>query len=145
MTDILPSYIRGQWTRPIDDGQTLLDAATGEPIARVSSRTLAYPTVLSYARNIGGHALRQMTFQQRASALKALGQHLSARIPQFTEVSLKTGATRRDSAVDIDGGIGVLFVYASKGLKELPDQHILRDGNFEPLSKAGNFGVQHIA
>jgi oxepin-CoA hydrolase/3-oxo-5,6-dehydrosuberyl-CoA semialdehyde dehydrogenase len=145
MTDILPSYIRGQWTRPIDDGQPLLDAATGEPIARVSTRSLDYPTVLSYARNIGGHALRQMTFQQRASALKALGQHLSARIPQFTEVSLKTGATRRDSAVDIDGGIGVLFVYASKGLKELPGQHILRDGNFEPLSKAGNFGVQHIA
>jgi oxepin-CoA hydrolase / 3-oxo-5,6-dehydrosuberyl-CoA semialdehyde dehydrogenase len=144
MTDILPSYVRGQWTRPIDDGQPLLDAATGEPIARVSTRSLDYPTVLNYARNIGGYALRQMTFQERASALKALGKHLSARIPQLTEMSLKTGATTRDSAVDIDGGVGVLFVYASMGLKELPDQHILRDGQFEPLSKAGNFGVQHI-
>ena len=85
-----------------------------------------------------------MTFQQRAGALKALGKHLSGRIPQLTELSLRTGATRRDSAIDIDGGIGVLFVYASKGAKELPDQHILRDGDFEPLGKTGTFGVQHV-
>jgi oxepin-CoA hydrolase / 3-oxo-5,6-dehydrosuberyl-CoA semialdehyde dehydrogenase len=144
MTDILASYVCGRWHFPIDEGTTLLDAATAEPIVRVSTAPLDYLSVLDYARTIGGSAVRAMTFQQRAAALKALGKHLSARIPQFTELSLRTGATRRDSAVDIDGGIGVLFVYASKGARELPDQHVLRDGDFEPLGKAGTFGVQHI-
>jgi len=144
MTDILPSFICGQWQRPADDGKALLDAATGRSIVRVSNESLDYPTVLDHARNVGGPALRDMTFQQRASTLKALGKHLSARIPQLTDLSLRTGATRRDSAIDIDGGIGVLFVYASKGAKELPDQHILRDGDFEPLGKTGTFGVQHV-
>ena len=107
MTDILPSYICGQWQHPADDGKVLLDAATGEPIVRVSAKALDYPVVLDYARNAGGPALRDMTFQQRAGALKALGKYLSGRIPQLTELSLRTGATRRDSAIDIDGGIGV--------------------------------------
>jgi oxepin-CoA hydrolase / 3-oxo-5,6-dehydrosuberyl-CoA semialdehyde dehydrogenase len=144
MTDILPSYICGEWKHPADEGTVLLDAATAEPIVRVSNKPLDYPAALDYARTVGGLALRDMTFQQRAGALKALGKYLSGRIPQLTELSLRTGATTRDSAIDIDGGIGVLFVYASKGAKELPDQHILRDGDFEPLGKAGTFGVQHI-
>ena len=144
MTDILSSFICGQWQQPADEGRTLLDAATAEPIVRVSTKPLDHSAVLDYARTVGGPALRDMTFQQRASALKALGKYLSVRIPQLTELSLRTGATRRDSAIDIDGGIGVLFVYASKGAKELPDQHILRDGDFEPLGKAGTFGVQHV-
>ncbi|HJT94190.1 MAG TPA: phenylacetic acid degradation bifunctional protein PaaZ [Mycobacterium sp.] len=144
MTEILHSYVCGQWRRPTDVGTTLLDAATAEPIVRVSTESLDYPAVLDYARGVGGPALRKLTFQQRAAALKALGKHLSAKIPVFTELSLRTGATRRDSAVDIDGGIGVLFVYGSKGAKELPDGHILRDGDFESLGKAGTFGVQHI-
>lgn len=144
MTDILSSYVCGQWQRPTDIGTTLLDAATSAPIVRVSNESLDYPAVLDHARIVGGPAVRAMTFQQRAGALKALGKHLSTRIPQFSDLSLRTGATRRDSAVDIDGGIGVLFVYAGKGTKELPDHHLLRDGDFEPLGKAGTFGVQHI-
>jgi oxepin-CoA hydrolase / 3-oxo-5,6-dehydrosuberyl-CoA semialdehyde dehydrogenase len=144
VTDILPSYICGQLHRPTDDGRTLLDAATGEPVARISTDALDYPAILDYARKFGGPALRSMTFPERAATLKGLAKHLSARIPLFTEPSLCTGATRRDSAVDIEGGVGVLFVYASKGAKELPDQHILIDGDFEPLGKTGSFGVQHV-
>ena len=144
MIDILPSYVGGRWRRPTDEGIPLLDAATAEPIVRVSNEALDYAAVLDYARAVGGPALRAMTFQQRAGALKALAKHLSAHIPLFTELSLRTGATRLDSTIDIDGGIGVLFVYASKGAKELPDQHILCDGSFEPLGKTGAFGVQHI-
>ena len=144
MTDILHSYICGQWHRPTDDGVTPLDAATAEPVVRASTESLDYPAALVYARRVGGPALRELTFHERAAALKALGKHLSTRIPAFTELSLRTGATRLDSTVDIDGGIGVLFVYASKAAKELPDQHILRDGDFESLGKSGTFGVQHI-
>jgi oxepin-CoA hydrolase / 3-oxo-5,6-dehydrosuberyl-CoA semialdehyde dehydrogenase len=144
VTDILPSYVCGRLHIPTDAGRTLVDAATGDEIVRVSSDPLDYPAVLDYARSVGGAALRAMTFPERAGVLKALGKHLSERIPQFTELSLRTGATRRDSAVDIDGGVGVLFVYASKGAKELPDQRILLDGVFEPLGKTGGFGVQHI-
>ncbi|SKG71260.1 Putative phenylacetic acid degradation protein PaaN [Mycobacteroides abscessus subsp. bolletii] len=144
MTDILHSYICGQWRQPDDDGIALLDAATAAPVARISHSSLDYGEVVDYGRRVGGPALRKLTFHQRAQALKSLAKHLSARIEAFAELSLCTGATRADSVLDIDGGIGVLFVYASKGLKELPDHHVLRDGDFESLGKAGTFGVQHI-
>ncbi|WP_433755704.1 phenylacetic acid degradation bifunctional protein PaaZ [Nocardia sp. CA-135398] len=144
MTDILHSYIGGRWVAPDDDGRPLSDAATGEEVARISDEALDYAAVLDHARAVGGPALRELTFRQRAAILKSLGKHLSARIPEFTEVSFHTGATRRDSAVDIDGGIGALFVYGSKGARELPDDTILRDGEFESLGKSGAFGVQHI-
>jgi oxepin-CoA hydrolase/3-oxo-5,6-dehydrosuberyl-CoA semialdehyde dehydrogenase len=144
LPDILPSYIRGQWRRPSDEGRTLLDAATAESVARISRLPLDYTAILDYARSVGGPAVRELTFAQRAAALKALGKHLTGKIPEFTELSLRTGATRRDSAVDIDGGIGVLFVYASKGARELPDRHALLDGDIELLGKAGTFGLQHV-
>lgn len=144
MTEILHSYVCGQWRKPDDEGIALLDAATAAPVARISRNPLDYAAVTDYGRSVGGPALRELTFQQRAQALKSLAKHLSGRVEAFTELSTRTGATRSDSAVDIEGGIGVLFVYASKGLKELPDQHVLRDGDYEPLGKAGTFGVQHV-
>ncbi|WP_051182827.1 phenylacetic acid degradation bifunctional protein PaaZ [Nocardia vinacea] len=144
MTEILHSYIGGQWHRPGDTGRTLLDAATAEPVARISTEPMDYAPVLNYARGVGGNTVRASTFQERAAMLKNLGKHLTAKIPEFTELSLFTGTTRRDAAVDIDGGIGVLFVYGSKGAKELPDSHVLLDGDVELLGKAGTFGVQHL-
>lgn len=144
MTEILHSYIGGQWHRPADTGRPLLDAATGEPVARISSEPLDYARVLDHARGVGGDAVRASTFQDRAAMLKNLGKYLTAKIPEFTELSLSTGSTRRDVAVDIDGGIGVLFVYGSKGAKELPDSHILLDGDVELLGKAGTFGIRHL-
>lgn len=143
MTDILHSHIRGRWVRPDDEGTVLTDAATGEPITRISARPLDYAPVVAYAREVGGPALRAQTFRSRAAMLKDLGKHLSARIPEFTELSLRTGATRRDAVVDVDGGIGALFVYGSKGAA-LPDANVLADGEVEPLGKGGTFGVQHV-
>jgi oxepin-CoA hydrolase / 3-oxo-5,6-dehydrosuberyl-CoA semialdehyde dehydrogenase len=144
MTDILPSFFCGRWQHAADEGIALLDAATAEPVVRISCQPLNYPAVLDHARRVGSPALRELTFHKRAQILKDLAKYLSARVPEFTEMSLRTGATRRDSAVDIEGGIGVLFVYASKGLKELPDAYVLRDGDYEALGQAGTFGVQHI-
>src|SRR5699024_403046 len=144
MTTMLDSYVCGSWRTPDDEGTVLRDAVTGEPVAAVSARPLDYGPVVDYARTVGGPALRASTFRERAAMLKALGKHLSARIPEFTELSLRTGATRRDAVVDIDGGINALFVYGSKGAKKLPDANVLADGGFEPLGKGGTFGVQHI-
>lgn len=145
MTDILSSYVVGEWKSPGDSGRVLIDPSTAEPIARISAEPLDYRAVLTHARDVGGPALRELTFAQRAQILKSLGRHLSAHIASFTELSLRTGATRGDSVLDVDGGIGVLFVYGSKGAKDLPDSRILVDGGFDPLGKNGTFGVQHIS
>jgi oxepin-CoA hydrolase/3-oxo-5,6-dehydrosuberyl-CoA semialdehyde dehydrogenase len=90
---------------------------------------------LAHARSVGGPALRELTFPQRAAALKALGAHLMAVKEDFYELSFATGATRRDAAIDLDGGFGTLLVYASKGRRELPDGKVLVDGR--PSSSGG--------
>ena len=100
--------------------------------------------VLVYARDVGGTNLRRMTFHQRADLLKALAQYLTERKDQLYTLSFQTGATRADSMIDIDGGIGTLFVYAAKGRRELPNSTFLLDGNVEHLSKGGAFVGRHI-
>ncbi|HLR93652.1 MAG TPA: phenylacetic acid degradation bifunctional protein PaaZ, partial [Jiangellaceae bacterium] len=124
---MLSSHVRDTWQTPTDQGRPLVDAATGEEVARWTSQP-ADPGALEHARRVGGPALRELTFHQRAGILKSLAKHLNERTGEFYEPSLWTGATPRDSAVDIDGGIGVLFVYASKGTKELPDASHYVDG-----------------
>src|SRR5690606_33912315 len=98
-----------------------------------------------FARKVGGPALRAMTFHQRAAMLKGLAQYLNERREPLYELSYDTGATKSDSMIDIDGGIGTLFVYASKGRRELPDDVIYIDGALETLSRDGQFVGQHVA
>ena len=101
--------------------------------------------MVDYARRVGGPALRRMTFHERARMLKAMAQHLMARKDEFYRVSAMTGATKGDSWIDIDGGIGTFFVYASKGRRELPDELMHIDGPVELLSKGGGFvGPPHL-
>jgi len=95
--------------------------------------------VLAFARVTGGKNLRRLTFHQRADMLKKLGQYLTERKDQLYKLSFQTGATRVDNMIDIDGGIGTLFIYAGKGRRELPNAKFLLDGAVESLSKAGNF------
>ncbi|MPY78445.1 MAG: phenylacetic acid degradation bifunctional protein PaaZ [Actinophytocola sp.] len=141
---VLRSYLNGQWRTPIDDGRPLLDAATGDEVARISGEGLDYAATLDYARTVGGPALRESGFRGRAGMLKALAKHLTEHLPEFHELSLRTGATPRDGKVDVDGGISVLFVYASKGARELPNGNVLLDGETELVGKQGTFGVQHV-
>jgi oxepin-CoA hydrolase/3-oxo-5,6-dehydrosuberyl-CoA semialdehyde dehydrogenase len=141
---MLQSYLGGDWTTPDDDGSPLRDAATGAEVARISTRGLDYRAALDYARAVGGPALRELTFHQRAGMLKALGKYLTEHVAEFHELSTRTGATLRDSKIDVDGGISVLFVYGSKGTKELPDGRMLPDGDVELIGKAGTFGVRHV-
>jgi oxepin-CoA hydrolase/3-oxo-5,6-dehydrosuberyl-CoA semialdehyde dehydrogenase len=140
----LRSYVAGAWVRPVDDGVPLLDAATGEEVARVSSAGLDMRAALEYGRTAGGPALRELTFHQRAGLLKALGSVLRERREELYALSARTGATRTDSKFDVDGGIGVLLSYASKGRRELPNDTLYIDGAAEQLGKAGQFIGQHV-
>ena len=144
MTALLESYAAGKWFRASDEGAPLLDAATGEEVARISSTGLDLAAMTEHARQVGGPAVRRLTFHERAGLLKALAKHLSTCKDELYALSTRTGATRRDSLVDIDGGIGTLFSYASKGTRELPNDTIVLDGGLEQLGRGGTFVGQHV-
>ncbi|MBR7826352.1 phenylacetic acid degradation bifunctional protein PaaZ [Actinospica sp. MGRD01-02] len=144
-TPLLRSYVSGTWHTATDGGVALHDAVTGEEVARVSSAGVDFAAALDYGRTVGGPALRELTFHQRAALLKALASHLREHRDELYALSARTGATKTDSMVDIDGGIGVLFSYGSKGKRELPNDTVYVEGNVEPLSKGGTFVAQHIA
>ena len=122
----------------------MLDAVTGEEVARVSSAGIDLAAALDYGRSSGGPALRELTFHQRAALLKSLGQLLREHRQELYALSARTGATLGDSRFDVDGGIGVLLSYASRAKRELPNDTILAEGAVEPLGKGGTFVGQHI-
>jgi oxepin-CoA hydrolase / 3-oxo-5,6-dehydrosuberyl-CoA semialdehyde dehydrogenase len=140
----LQSYVCGGWRSGRDPGVALRDATTGELIAEASSSGLDFGAVLAHARNVGGPALRALTFHERAAALKSLAKHLSEIKREFYALSYRTGATKNDSWIDIDGGIGTLFVFSSKAARDLPNGRVYLDGPVEGLSKGGTFVGQHI-
>ncbi len=142
--NILQSYAKGHWHTAADGFRTCHHAITGKPVARISSQGLDFAGMLDYAREKGGPALRAMTFHERAAMLKELAIELLAHKREFYELSWATGATRTDSWIDIEGGIGTLFVYAGKGRREMPDHTLYIDGNPEHISKGGSFLGQHI-
>jgi oxepin-CoA hydrolase/3-oxo-5,6-dehydrosuberyl-CoA semialdehyde dehydrogenase len=144
MSELLESYAHGAWFRAADAGDPLLDAATGEEVARISASGLDLAAMAAHAREVGGPAIRALTFKQRAGLLKQLAGFLSEDKDSLYALSARTGATKRDSMVDIDGGFGTVFVYASKGAKELPDDVVLVDGPDEPLGRNGVFAGRHI-
>ncbi|MEO8562742.1 MAG: phenylacetic acid degradation bifunctional protein PaaZ [bacterium] len=140
----LQSYALDEWVTGTGTGTTLYNAVTGDDVAVASSEGLDFAAMLEHGRRVGGPPLRRMTFHARARMLKALAQHLTARKEEFYRVSAFSGATRGDSWIDIDGGIGTLFAYASRGRREFPDETYYVDGGPEPLSKGGTFIGRHI-
>jgi oxepin-CoA hydrolase / 3-oxo-5,6-dehydrosuberyl-CoA semialdehyde dehydrogenase len=140
----LQNYALGQWIEGDGDGVALYNAVTGESVASATTKGIDFKAMLEYGRKTGGPALRKMTFHQRARMLKALAQYLNEKKAYFYALSSATGATKGDSWIDIDGGIGTVFVFASKGRRELPDERFAVDGKPEILSKGGNFIAQHI-
>ncbi|HEX4151964.1 MAG TPA: phenylacetic acid degradation bifunctional protein PaaZ [Steroidobacteraceae bacterium] len=140
----LESHVTGRWQAGAGPAAELRDASTGELIAEASSGGLDFGAVLGYAHSRGGPALRALTFHERASLLKALAKRLLDFKQELYEWSYRTGATRDDSWIDIDGGIGTVFAFASKGARELPNGHVYLDGGVEGLSKSGGFVGQHI-
>jgi len=141
---LLESYAAGRWFRAADEGKPLLDAATGEEVARISSAGLDLGAMVEHARLVGGPAVRALSFHERAGVLKRLAAHLNSDKDELYALSLRTGATQRDGLVDIDGGIGTLFSFASKGTRELPNDTIYLDGGLERLGRGGTFVGQHV-
>ncbi|MHA7261808.1 phenylacetic acid degradation bifunctional protein PaaZ [Arthrobacter sp. TMN-37] len=149
-TDIVPSFIEDSWWAPdqqvLDSGNStrVRDASTGEVLAVVSTVGLDVGAAVRFARSTGQTELGRFTFHERALKLKELAQFLNGHREPLYELSARTGATRGDSMVDIDGGIGVLFTFGSKGRRELPNSQVIVDGPAEILSKDGSFLGTHI-
>ncbi|MDE3182738.1 MAG: phenylacetic acid degradation bifunctional protein PaaZ [Bacteroidota bacterium] len=139
----LGNYILGKWLEGDGTGQELYNAVNGDVIASATTKGLDFKSILEYGRKKGSPALRKMTFQERGRMLKALALHLLEHKEDFYSVSYKTGATRADSWVDIEGGIGNLFSNASLRRK-LPNEIFALDGENIGLSKGGTFAAQHI-
>ena len=139
----LQNFALGQWISGSGKGTELFDAVNGELVAVADSSGLDFGAMLNYGRETGGPALRKMTFQERGRMLKALALYLTERKAAYYAVSVKTGATKIDSWIDIDGGIGNLFAYASLR-KQFPDSSFYVDGELAKLSKEGTFIGHHI-
>ncbi len=140
----LQSYAQGEWVTGTGRATELFHAVTGEKIAESTSEGLDFKGMLEYGRRVGGPKLRAMTFHQRARMLKAMAQHLMAGKEELYQVSAGTGATKADSWVDIEGGIGTFFAYGSLGRREFPDETFYVDGSVERISKGGSFLARHL-
>jgi len=139
----LKNYAEGKWVSAKKEGDVLYNAVTGDAIYTASSEGLDFGAMMEYARKVGGPALRKLTFHQRGRMLKALAMHLMDRKEYFYQVSSYTGATRADSWVDIEGGIGNLFANASLR-RQFPDERFYVDGEAAKLSKNNTFIGHHI-
>ncbi|MGP3963976.1 phenylacetic acid degradation bifunctional protein PaaZ [Nonomuraea sp. 3N208] len=140
----LPSYLEGAWRTGTGEGTPVADAVTGELVTRVTSDGLDLAAAVAYARRTGQAALGKLTFPQRAAVLKAAALALQARKQELYDLSARAGATRRDSAVDVDGGIGTALVYASLARKGLPDHTLIVEDGPIPLGKDGTFAGRHV-
>jgi len=139
----LGNYILGRWIQGDGDGQQLFNAITGEVITAATTKGLDFEGMLTYAREKGNRALRKLTFQERGRMLRALALHLNEKKEKFYAVSILTGATRVDSWIDIEGGIGNLFSNASLRRK-LPDAPFTLDGEPISLGKENTFMGHHL-
>lgn len=141
--NLLGNFIAGEWVYGTGKTQTLLNAITGQKIAEATTAGLDFKSMVEYGRAIGNPGLRKMTFHERGRMLRALALYLAERKEKYYELSYATGATRGDSWIDIEGGFGNLFGYASLRRK-LPDLPYTYDGEGHPLSKSGGFMGHHL-
>ncbi len=137
------NYVTGRWITGDGSGQALYDAVNGSLIGHASTAGLDFKAILEHGRQTGGPALRKLTFHERGRMLRALALHLRNHLETFYRISYQTGATKTDSWIDIEGGIGNLFSYASLR-RQFPDEPFCTDGDAIGLSKQGSFMGQHI-
>src|SRR4029453_4897238 len=144
-TQQLLNYTRDQWVPgEASSLSEIASAIDGAPVARTGSGGLDFGAMLAHAPEVGGPALRQLTFPEAARIIKGLGLGGLGGKEELYELNYQTGAPRKDGWIDIEGGAGTMLSFSSKGRRELPDAHVLLDGPVEPLSKSGSFIGQHI-
>ena len=139
----IESYVAGEWIAGSGD-RTVRDAVTGDTIGTVGSGGVDLAAAHAHARTVGGPALRDLTFHDRAAILRAVGKHLLADTSEFYALSTRTGATRTDSGIDVDGGAGALMAYSGIGRRELPNSTVWPDGDVQSLSRDGSFVARHV-
>lgn len=139
----IENYVLGSWQSGAGEGRPLFNAITGEQIGTTNTSGLDFGDILNYGRTTGGSVLRKMTFPERGLMLKKLALHLMSIKDSFYQLSYATGATKADSWIDIEGGIGNLFAYSSLR-RQFPDQPYYVDGDQAPLSRNGTFIGHHI-
>ncbi len=144
MTAVLQSNICGRWVAPTSDLVEIPSAIDGSVVAKAGSGGIDFAAAVAFARKTGGKSLRALTFHQRADILKKLATYLSEKKEPLYALAAHTGATKRDNMVDIEGGIGTLFAYASRGRRDLPAENFIVEGPNEVLSKGGKFVGTHI-
>ena len=140
----LLNYARDQWVAGSGQRADIPSAIDGSIVATTGSGGIDFAAMLHHARSVGGPALRALTFHQRARIIKGLGLAILAAKEPLYALNVATGATRKDGWIDIEGGAGTMLSFSSKGRRELPDAHVLLDGDLEPLSTRGTFVGQHI-
>ena len=140
---LLQSHIAGRWVGQTPS-QTLKSALNGQRVAQTHAESLDFGEAVHHARRVGVPTLMRLDFQQRAARLKALAKFLMERKEALYALSAHTGATRNDSWIDVEGGIGTLFAYASMGGNELPSGNVLHEGPAVPLGKQNRFAGTHI-
>ncbi len=141
----LASYVGGNWVEGNDEGAPLVDPVTGEELARASTTGIDIGAAMAYGRDVGGPALRAMTYEQRAALIGAIAEALGAnRDSYFASAEANSGNTKIDAAIDIDGAIGTLQFIARLGQK-LGDKRALRDGRFDRLSREESFQAIHLS
>ncbi|MEX0661931.1 MAG: phenylacetic acid degradation bifunctional protein PaaZ [Balneolaceae bacterium] len=137
------SYSQGKWIKKGTETD-LISAVTEKPVAKLVEADLDYKAMCEYARTVGGPKLRELSIHERAFKIKFLAQYLIERKEEFYKLSTHTGATRRDSWIDIEGGIGTMFTLSSKSRQELSDLPFHVEGGVQRLSRGGTFVGQHI-
>ncbi|MBI5275895.1 MAG: phenylacetic acid degradation bifunctional protein PaaZ [Burkholderiales bacterium] len=139
----LQSFIAGRWIGS-EPAQQLRSAVNGKPVASTHGEAIDFAEAAAHARRVGVPNLLKLDFQQRSERLKAMAKLLAERKEELYAVSAHTGATRTDSWIDIEGGSGTLFAYASVGGNELPSGNVVHEGPAMPLGKKGGFAGTHI-
>ena len=140
---IVENYAEGRWVKGTDL-KPVASAITGETIAQTGSKGLDYAAMLRFGRTHGGSALRRLTIHERARMVKALAAAIMARKEELYELAFHTGGTRADNWIDIEGGAGTMFSISGKARRELPDTHMIVDGDLEELSRKGTFSGLHV-
>jgi oxepin-CoA hydrolase/3-oxo-5,6-dehydrosuberyl-CoA semialdehyde dehydrogenase len=140
----IQSYVNGQWVSGDGHSTKCFNAVNDEIIGEINSLTSGFDSLLDYGRTKAGPALRKLTIHQRAQMIKALASYLLERKEDFYRISYLSGATKSDSWVDIEGGIGTMFSYSGIARRELNNDTFIVEGPVEPLSKNGTFVGRHI-